>query len=81
MKDVIASASAVADRRVGVGVAEPDAALPWAIANAAVQPARQPRRPRIRTVVGGSDALHRLAAVVQFTYRAFRASTMATRSA
>jgi alpha-glucosidase len=44
------------------------AALPWAIALQQYNQLGSHDVPRIRTIVGGSDALHRLAAVVQFTY-------------
>jgi alpha-glucosidase len=44
------------------------AALPWAIALQQYNQLGSHDVPRIRTVVGGNDALHRLAAVVQFTY-------------
>ena len=35
---------------------------------ATIQPARQPRHARIRTRLHENDALHRLAAIIQFTY-------------
>jgi len=44
------------------------AALPWAIALQQYNQLGSHDVPRIRTVVGGNDALHRLAALVQFTY-------------
>lgn len=44
------------------------ATLPWAIALQQYNLLGSHDVPRIRTVVGGNDALHRLAAVVQFTY-------------
>ncbi len=44
------------------------AALPWAIALQQYNQLDSHDVPRIRTIVGGRDALHRLAAVVQFTY-------------
>ncbi len=44
------------------------AAVPWAVALQQYNLLDSHDVPRIRTVVGGNDALHRLAAVVQLTY-------------
>jgi alpha-glucosidase len=44
------------------------AAIPWAIALQQYNILDSHDVPRIRSTVGGSDALHRLAAIVQFTY-------------
>ncbi len=44
------------------------AGLPWALALQQYNTVGSHDTPRIRSVVGGNDALHRLAAVVQLTY-------------
>lgn len=44
------------------------AAIPWAIALQQFNMVGSHDTPRIRTIVGGNPALHRLAAVLQFTY-------------
>ena len=44
------------------------AAIPWAVALQQYNLLDSHDVPRIRTTVGGSDALHRLAAVIQFTF-------------
>ena len=44
------------------------AAVPWAVATRQYNPLGSHDVPRIRTVLSGRDALHRLAAAVQFTY-------------
>ncbi|MGC9356559.1 MAG: alpha-amylase family glycosyl hydrolase [Anaerolineae bacterium] len=44
------------------------ASIPWAVALQQFNLLNSHDTPRIRTVVGENDALHRLAAIVQFTY-------------
>jgi alpha-glucosidase len=68
MKDVIASPVPWPTAALESAWRSRIAALPWAIALQQYNLLGSHDVPRIRTVVGGNDALHRLAAVVQFTY-------------
>jgi len=68
MKDVIASPVPWPTAALEAAWRSRRAALPWAIALQQYNLLGSHDVPRIRSVVGGSDALHRLAAVVQFTY-------------
>src|SRR6267378_2520995 len=68
MKDVIASPVPWPTAALESAWRSRMAALPWAIAMQQYNQLGSHDVPRIRTVVGGSDALHRLAAVVQLTY-------------
>jgi alpha-glucosidase len=68
MKDVIASPVPWPTAALESAWRSRMAALPWAIALQQYNQLGSHDVPRIRTVVGGSDALHRLAAVVQLTY-------------
>ena len=68
MKDVIASPVPWPTAALESAWRSRMAALPWAIALQQYNQLGSHDVPRIRTVVGGNDALHRLAAVVQFTY-------------
>ena len=68
MKDVIASPVPWPTAALESAWRSRMAALPWAIALQQYNQLGSHDVPRIRTVVGGNDALHRLAALVQFTY-------------
>jgi len=68
MKDVIASPVPWPTAALESAWRSRMAALPWASRCKQYNQLGSHDVPRIRTVVGGSDALHRLAAVVQLTY-------------
>jgi alpha-glucosidase len=68
VKDAIASPTPWPTSALEAAWRSRRAAIPWAIALQQYNQLDSHDVPRIRTVVSGRDALHRLAAVVQFTY-------------